>query len=536
MPYNEKLDIYYLRLSKEDGDVESRAADESCSISSQRKCIHRYLKDRGFIPQEFEEIADDGYSGTNMNRPGIRRILKLVRAGRVRTIIVRDLSRFARNYIETGYYLEFEFPANGVRFISVNDNYDSEQYGENTAGLEISVNNLINQLYSLDLSQKIKSAVNIKKINGEYVYGTAPYGYKKGEKKNTIVVDSDAACVVRNIFNWAASGTTITEIARKLNRAGIKTPSAYLASVRGKYKTSKYWTFESVRNILMNRVYTGDTVPFKSHVIRVGSSRVKQIPEELQTVVPNTHEAIVSRELYYQAKQVVKSRKKIKGEPQNNPFTSLLVCSCCGNKLVKGKAQNKYWRCSTHRYTDATDCSKIKINESVLTNIVLRAITMQCRLLDEKISSMQKESALVKSAEQILISDTRALRKRVSHLEDCKIQLYEDYVDRKINKEQYIAEKEEISKNLESVKLQLTVSENKLLDYHNKINLSMRQIAESDAVTKYQEITDLTPELTGELIKQIIVRPDGSIKIEWKFTDGIAPLIATDSYAEYKAI
>lgn len=183
MPYNEKLDIYYLRLSKEDGDVESGAADESCSISSQRKCIHRYLKDRGFIPQEFEEIADDGYSGTNMNRPGIRRMLKLVRAGIVRTIIVRDLSRFARNYIEAGYYLEFEFPANGVRFISVNDNYDSEQYGENTAGLEISVNNLINQLYSMDLSKKIKSAVNIKKINGEYVYGTAPYGYKKGEKK-----------------------------------------------------------------------------------------------------------------------------------------------------------------------------------------------------------------------------------------------------------------------------------------------------------------------------------------------------------------
>ena len=273
MLFNEKIDINYLRLSKEDGDVESGAIEESCSIGSQRKCIEQYLQRKGIDPSTFEEIVDDGFSGTSMDRPGMKRLLRLVEAGRVRTIIVRDLSRFARNYLEAGHYLEFVFPAYDIRFISINDNYDSNEYGESTAGLELAIHNLINQLYSKDLSKKIKSAVDLKKMNGEYVYGTAPYGYKKGEKKNTIVIDQIVSDVVKNIFKWAASGKTITEIARKLNDLGIKTPSVYLAPVRGKYKTREFWTFESVRNILANRIYTGDKTKqiLLSDIIRLTS-------------------------------------------------------------------------------------------------------------------------------------------------------------------------------------------------------------------------------------------------------------------------
>ena len=143
MLYEDKLDIEYLRLSKEDGDVEDGTVEESCSIGSQRKCIHQFLRRNGEEPLSFEEIVDDGYSGTSMDRPGMKKILRLIEAGRVRTIIVRDLSRFARKYLEAGQYLEFVFPAYGVRFISVNDNYDSARYGETTGGLELAVKNLI---------------------------------------------------------------------------------------------------------------------------------------------------------------------------------------------------------------------------------------------------------------------------------------------------------------------------------------------------------------------------------------------------------
>ena len=149
-------DLYYLRLSKEDGDV-ADGTEESCSIGSQRLCIHRFLRDQGLNPNSFEEIVDDGYSGTSMRRPGMSRLLNLVEQGRVRTIVVRDLSRFARNYLEAGHYLEFVFPAYDVRFISINDQFDSKAIGETTGGLELAIKNLLNQMYSRDISQRSKA-------------------------------------------------------------------------------------------------------------------------------------------------------------------------------------------------------------------------------------------------------------------------------------------------------------------------------------------------------------------------------------------
>lgn len=224
MSGNEKLKIKYLRLSMEDNDVATGYGAESVSIGSQRLCIDQYITAHADLGTGFEELIDDGYSGTNFNRPGAAQLLKLVEEGCVETIIVRDLSRFARNYLEAGHFLEFVFPAYDVRFISINDNYDSKLLGESTGGLQIAVRNLVNQLYSRDISIKIKSAVDLKKLNGEYVYGTAPYGYMKGEKKNTIVVDEKAAATVRQIFAWAADGVTVTQIAAKLNAAGVMTP------------------------------------------------------------------------------------------------------------------------------------------------------------------------------------------------------------------------------------------------------------------------------------------------------------------------
>ena len=174
---DERMDILYLRLSKEDGDAEDGSIDESCSIQAQRTCIKQYLRSKGFSVEHFSEIIDDGYSGTTMERPGMNRLIKLVGSGKVRTIIVRDLSRFARNYLEAGHYLEFVFPAYNVRFISINDQFDSMELGESTGGLDLAIRNLINQMYSKDIARKIKSAVDLKKLSGEFVYGTAPFGY-----------------------------------------------------------------------------------------------------------------------------------------------------------------------------------------------------------------------------------------------------------------------------------------------------------------------------------------------------------------------
>lgn len=516
MLYNEG-DFYYLRLSKEDGDKESGTAEESCSIASQRKCIKDYLKAKGFTVNSFQEIVDDGYSGTDMNRPGMQQLLKMVEKGQVRTIVVRDLSRFARNYLEAGHYLEFVFPAYQIRFISINDQFDSQVIGETTGGLELAVKNLLNQMYSKDISRKIKSAVDLKKMNGEYVYGTAPYGYKKGEKKNTIVMDPPAAKVVRTIFEWAASGITITKIARRLNENHITTPSVYLSSIRGKYKTSAYWSYESVRNILSNRIYTGDTIPFKSHVIQVGSNLVKRIPEELWVVIPDTHEALVSRELYYQARRVVKSNKKSKPSAPPNPFTSFLICGCCGNHLTKGKPQNKNWLCASHRYRPDSDCKKVRFSEEKLKEIVLRAITTQCALLDVKVKKIRKESKSAKSESTLLQREYKTLSRQAEHLEAVKLQYYEEYVQGRISKDEFLCKKRKSMEMAENVKLQMTIIAQKLEAAKKKEKEGNLQILMAEPMIQHREITELTPELTKELIRRIVVNPDGSIYIEWNF-------------------
>ncbi len=525
---SEKLDIAYLRLSKEDGDVETGAAEESCSIRSQRACIGQFLREQKLDIDAFEEIIDDGYSGTNMNRPGMNRLLRLAEAGKVRTIIVRDLSRFARNYLDAGHYLEFVFPVYGVRFISINDQFDSQLLGESTGGLELAIKNLINQMYSKDISRKIKSTMDLKKLSGEYVYGTAPYGYRKGEKKNTIVVDEPAALVVKQIFRWAADGVAITQIARRLNENGTVTPSVYLAPVRGKYKTRPTWSFTSVRNILANRIYTGDTVPFKSHVVRVGSDRVKMLPEEQQQVIPNTHEGIISRELFYQARTVIKSGKKSRPSAPPNPFTSLLVCECCGNRLSKGKPQNKNWLCATRRYAPESRCKDVRINEEKLTQIVLRSITTQCRLLDEKIQRVKAENRTDRSSEQVLQNERQMLRRKIERLRAGKMQRYEDYVSGLLSKDDFLMKKQEASEKEESLKIRLQLAEKKLNTFSEKMRRNNTQVSNGQKIIQYQELKELSPQLTKELIKRIVVGADGSIRIEWNFYDELAGLIDFD--------
>ena len=515
----EKFDILYLRLSKEDGDTEAGGIDESCSIQSQRTCIKQYLRSNGFREESFSEIADDGYSGTTMNRPGMNRLIKLVEAGKVRTVIVRDLSRFARNYLEAGHYLEFVFPIYNVRFISVNDRFDSMETGESTGGLDLAIRNLINQMYSNDISRKIKSAVDLKKLSGEFVYGTAPYGYKKGKARNTIVVDEPAAQVVRQIFEWAAGGTTVTVIAQKLNAASVPTPSVYLADIRGKYKTRSSWSYESVRNILSNRIYTGDTVPFKSHVVRVGSNHVKQVPEEMRQIIPDTHEAIVSREGYYRALTVIKSVKKSRGRRSDNPFTSLLICGCCGNRLSKGKEKNKTWLCSMHRYNPKTDCKSVRIDNDRLEQIVLRAVTKQCSLLDAKIQSVKKESDSAKSDDCTLENECRALRRQIDRIQADKMTLYEKYACGDIEKEAYAWGKSTLSAREEELKAQCVTAEQKQALLKEKIRMSGDRISAAEKVVSYRELTRLTPELAEKLIKRIVVHPDESIRIEWNFSD-----------------
>ncbi len=512
-----KYNFDYLRLSKEDGDDDGNSS-ESQSIGSQRMCVREFKLTHN-LTEPFEEVIDDGYSGTHFERPGIKKILKLVELGKVKTIIVRDLSRFARNYLEAGYYLEYVFPAYDVRFISINDGYDSADYADASAGLHIAIKNLINQMYSRDISIKIKSAVDLKKMNGEFVYGTAPYGYKKGSVKNTIVIDDEAALVVRRIFDLACQGTTVTQIAQILNGESVPTPSVYLASVRSKnYIPRTIWTFESVRNIIKNRIYTGDTEPFKSHVVKLGSDRVKMIPPEERLVLENTHEAIISRETYWGAQQIFRTtKKKSPRQGSTSVLNSFLVCGCCGNRLIKGKAQNKTFLCGTARYVNDSECKQIRVSEAKMKEILLRAIHQQCMMMDSHIKATK---AAAKQSDSEIDKVRRKLkfqRRSLEGIQTAKMELYEQYVAGGCSKEDYLGRKRELNEKEQSISAEIALSENLLSELSEKVSATEVLATEEELIAKCSAIIELDADLLRELIKSVTVYPDASINIVWNF-------------------
>lgn len=521
MPYELQKDIIYLRLSEEDDEK-----DESNSITSQRTCIERYLKDNPGIVDKFEEIVDDGYSGTNFHRPGMRRLLAMIEAGQVRTIIVRDLSRFARNYLEAGYYLEIVFPTKGIRFISVNDGFDSWDLGEDTGGLELAIRNLVNQMYSRDISRKIKSVVDMKKLNGEYAFGAVAYGYKKGEKHNTIVVDEPAAEIVRRIFDLAVKGISITQIALSLNEDNVETPSVYLARVRGRYKVRTFWTYESVRNILQNRIYTGDTEVFKSHVKQVGSNTVNIIPEELRQVIPDTHEAIISRSTFYLARNTIKkTAPKSPSSGRCSPLASYLVCGCCGNRMSKGKQKNKTWLCSSARYTKDTGCGSVRMDDQLLHDVLLRAIRKQCEVLDARVKQINASKNKLVDEQTFLQQEMRRCRRIVDQIQKEKMGLYEKYTDGALTKEEFASRKTKLTAQQEDADVQISLLQSRLEELVAADMDTERELRTIEEHAKHTGISEITPELMKQLVKEIVVISENNIRIVWNFNDEIAPYL-----------
>lgn len=515
-----KQDIAYLRLSLEDGDVATGDSAESCSITSQRQCIQAFADKYSDVPSDLVEYVDDGYSGTSMERPSMSRILQLVSMGRVRTIIVRDLSRFARNYLEAGHYLEYIFPAYDVRFISINDHYDSAKVTSgNDEAFQLAIRNLLNDLYSKDISRKIKTAVDMKKLRGEYVYGQAPYGYKKGPEKNTIVIDDYAAEIVRRIFHMAANGITVSAIAKILNEEKVMTPSMYLEKVRGKYKPSPYWSFESVKNIIVNRIYTGDTEPFKSHVIKMGSNKVRQIPYGERIVIPDTHEAIVSRETYFNARSVIKSTEKSKRDIKQPLLSGYLVCGCCGHKLTKGRTTNKNWLCASARYTDERECSHIRLNEEMMEEKLLAAVKIQCDLADVQEKTIVKKQRSINDKVDALIWEKKKLGRELDTISDQLMKTLDEYYDGNMTKDNFVTSKKKLNQREFELKERLAELEQELLEQKNPVMNQMKEEESINLIKKHSGIEKLDELIMKELVKKIVVYPNNAVQIVWNFED-----------------
>lgn len=365
----------YLRLSKEDGPGR---AGESGSIRMQRALLEKYVGEH-FTYYELQEFMDDGYSGTNLNRPGMTALLAAVRRNEIDCILVKDFSRFSRDYIDLGTYVGQVFPFMKVRFISVNDRFDSIERENGVLDLGVSFQHLLYDLYSKDLSVKVKASLEIKKARGEYVGPNPPFGYgKASEDRHMLCIVEEEAAVVRRIFSMTADGMTSSQIARHFNREGVKTPLGFRQE-RGKRIPAPKggqlsWNNTTVCAILRNPVYTGDLVYGKYGRDCVGGKACIR-PKEEWKILRDHHEPIIERETFekIQGRKRGGGRRKTgkRGEERKHPLVGKLICGCCKRTLsYRGKRANPYFYCN-NRYTNGQEGCVKEINALLAEEIIL---------------------------------------------------------------------------------------------------------------------------------------------------------------------
>ena len=428
----------YLRLSRDDEDIDGSAKRESDSISSQRELARSFVREQPDM-ELFDIYIDDGYSGANFDRPDFKRMMADIENGNVNCVVVKDLSRFGRDYIEAGRFIQKTFPAFSVRFIAITDHYDSLTADQSTTSLVIPVKNFVNDSYCQDISEKVKSHQKIKREKGKFIGAFAVYGYQKDhEDKNKLVIDEYAAKIVKNIFTWKLDGMSNLAIANRLNENGIFSPLEYKKSYGEHYSTGfqagivSKWSAVAVKRILTNEIYTGMMVQGKREKVNYKVDKILEKPESEWFKVEGTHEAIVSKEDYQNVQRLLKvDTRAEKGKEKAHMFSGLLFCGDCKEPMVRRINRYKgtekiYYICSTRNRSEG--CSRHSISEADLKKVVFRIIQSQIELLIDVNRQMQYLQTKEMNFEDVVGFDkeiTRLRNEQEKYLE-LRAGLYED--------------------------------------------------------------------------------------------------------------
>lgn len=497
----------YMRLSSEDA-----SAGESISIANQRDLLYDFVRSH----QEFNgcsilEFCDDGYSGVNFSRPGVQKLLSA--AGKTVTcIIVKDFSRFGRNLIEVGDYLDQIFPFLGVRFIAVNEGYDSKQNLGSAVSLEVSLKAMIYEMYSHDSSEKIRCVQRAKMRKGEYLCAIAFYGYKRSETiKNKLEVDSTAAKVVSRIFHMAAEGMIPSKIAAKLNQEGVPSPLMYRKSNHtDKLRTWKtagnrtYWTRENVRRIICDKRYTGCFVGHKRTVADLSTRRTKPVPKEEWIVAEDTHEAIITKETFAEAQKILHhtTQKKSANKPYQK-FHGLIKCAYCNRSLMRTVCKQTYFSCPTAKITANQACIAIHLEEVVLENTLLTAIQAQIP------SGIESALKTEEDTKEHLQEEIRVCQSVISRCKALQTTKFEDYAEGRIDKQDYLLRKQEIISKQKKAESHLAKLSSQFAKLHRQ-----QEKTETD-FKNYTLIKELTREILEKLVKEVHVSEKDMIEIQW---------------------
>jgi DNA invertase Pin-like site-specific DNA recombinase len=442
----------YIRISKD--DVEK---SESYSVANQRDLILSYLKSHPEIKLCAERI-DDGYSGVNFDRPAIQELLTETKNGTINCIIVKDLSRFGRNYIETGRYLEQIFPFIGVRFIAINDNYDSMAANNSHDNIIVPFKNLMNDAYSRDISIKVRSQLEVRQRRGDFIGSFPVYGYvRSDENKKRLAIDEFAAQTIRDIFKWKISGMNNQKIADKLDELGVPSPLEYKAMLNWAFSTSfklkpkAKWSAVAVGRILKNEIYTGTMVQGKETTPNYKiKKRIKKAPAEWIRV-EDTHEAIISAEDFAFVNKLLLADTRT--APSNNEvylLSGILKCANCGGNMIRkptkvGGKEYIYYICGTNKQ-DKTKCAETnRISENQLIEITFQmiknhiSVIMSLDKIRDYIDTLPMQNIEVQKIESLLKNKREELTKNQSY----KQSLYEDYKESILSKKDYLEMKNE---------------------------------------------------------------------------------------------
>lgn len=513
----------YIRLSKDDGN------DESLSVTNQKKIILDYLENSFQGKYNIIDFyIDDGITGTDYDRPDFQRMLRDVERGSVNCVICKNLSRAFRNYSDQGYFLENYFPRHNTRFITISDpKVDSFLYPETIQNLEVPITGIMNDRFACKTSRDIRETFNTKRRKGEFIGSFAPYGYKKDpENKNHMVIDEEAAAVVRNIFHWFTyEGLSKNSIAKKLNELGVPNPTTYKKQkglqYRNPHKSDNdgLWNPCSVTRILKNQMYIGNMVQGRQKVISYKVHNKVNVPEEEWFIKEGTHEPIIDKDIFLKAQKLHKRNARI--SPVNRKlylFSGFLRCSDCKKALTRKQSRgNVYYTCRTYKEKSSLKCTSHSIREDVLYDAVLTAINRQIDLigsLDEIIEKINKMPVICTESSQL----SNLLQLRIGELEKITWavdNLYLDWKSGEISKEEYKRMKEKFEKKSNELK--------KTIDtlHAQRQSMSERQSFHPylDHFLKYRNIKHLERGLLVELIDTIYICQGGEIKIQFTFSD-----------------
>lgn len=507
----------YIRLSQEDKD--KKYESESQSVTNQRQILLNYVNSNGF--NYIDEYVDDGYSGTNFDRPSFKRMIQDIESKKINLVIVKDLSRLGRDHVNTGYYMERYFPEHKVRFISLMEGYDSARNQASNDSSTFIV--ACNDYYSKQNSNKIRDVLYSKKSNGKFIGSLPAYGYMRDpEDKGHLIPNPETAPIVKDIFKWYSSGVGLSDIVTRLNEMEVSTPSKYKnTKLSSQCLNQDVWTISSVRKILKRRMYTGDMVQNVQTKVSYKSEKKITLDKSLWIIVENTHEALVDKETFELVQHTSNEIPKVKTEREKRLFENLIYCKECGNYLTVAYRRNHdYWSVNCNKY--ARDprrrlCEPHFFPYNYLEEQLLDRVTKTLSSYIEGLNTDDVNKKLKDSLDRNKKDEVSELEKYQKEMDSLsrKLTNYGEMLSRgELTPESFKILSSPIQKKIESTKKQIIKLENSQL----KVKTRVKKVPDySDKIKELLNVNPPTRELLFAVIDRIEIDKDRNIEIKYKF-------------------